>query len=907
MKRRVNFAKTLLSVTLCLMLVLGCMPAVVSADTPTVVDNFADLQTAMKTSGTVTLTQNVTAPVANGLLTVPNGATVVLNLGDKTVTAAEGRNFIISVEEGGALTIAATTGGIINNNEYGYSLYNMGTIVINGGEYVGEFRNGAYTNTDASATINAGTFKACPEDYYSIANCAEMVINDATVNDWISTSGGFTMNDGKVENFAAVSADQSVPPVSTVIAGGEIQSMSVYSDNGAVTANNVEITGGTVEELDVTVETGASVQNQLEIGGGASFGFDLSAPEYADYVAASHTTSSYKDGDGTTKYLVVSAGNVAKNSATSQGYADLQTAVNEAQAGEQIVLLGDVVLHQPLTVTKSITLNGDGHSIVYDGTDRAIEIPNSATEELEVQISTLTVIAPHAQRGINYNDDGEFSLSEVTVKGTDTNPPTYAVNLPGKSSGANVTIEDCDLTGNIALNVWGKNAAVTATDTAFTSIDKATYEDYAAIVLNNDGVTSAENTDITVTGGSITALNENGDPSNATINATATGTITVSNTTVVNGVSVKNVAVVRYDNGTAYGFTDLQEAIAKAIEDGRAVDLLANVTASEIITIDGAVTINGNGFTLTSSAGRAINVDTTEEVVINDLTILGITGCERGINVINKAGLTQLNNVTISGESHYAVHIATSAGAAEVEINDSSLTGYAAIAVYGEGASVTVIDSLLVGINAWADNGSNDFSTVAVGADDVTVSVTGDSKITAESTEGKAQQSIFGSIAESSSNAQIVLDAELETKGTAVIVGFDPADDISLAVRSEYADELLAEGFATQSYAGAQGLVGLDNDKTVYTVTYKVGDDTVATFNVVEGEDVANVPTIPAKDGYTAAWDHDGKNVTGDLVINAVYTVPPLGDRATMTWITLFFVGLIGLVACTKKRSVVVR
>ncbi len=60
-----------------------------------------------------------------------------------------------------------------------------------------------------------------------------------------------------------------------------------------------------------------------------------------------------------------------------------------------------------------------------------------------------------------------------------------------------------------------------------------------------------------------------------------------------------------------------------------------------------------------------------------------------------------------------------------------------------------------------------------------------------------------------------------------------------------------------------------------YTVTFKVDGNTVDTQTVGYGKD-ATLPTIPTKDGYTQTaptWDKDGKNITADTVINAVYAI----------------------------------
>ncbi len=60
-----------------------------------------------------------------------------------------------------------------------------------------------------------------------------------------------------------------------------------------------------------------------------------------------------------------------------------------------------------------------------------------------------------------------------------------------------------------------------------------------------------------------------------------------------------------------------------------------------------------------------------------------------------------------------------------------------------------------------------------------------------------------------------------------------------------------------------------------YTVTFKIDGEAVGTETVGHGKD-ATAPAIPEKEGYTQTaptWDKDGKNITADTEINAVYTI----------------------------------
>ncbi len=60
-----------------------------------------------------------------------------------------------------------------------------------------------------------------------------------------------------------------------------------------------------------------------------------------------------------------------------------------------------------------------------------------------------------------------------------------------------------------------------------------------------------------------------------------------------------------------------------------------------------------------------------------------------------------------------------------------------------------------------------------------------------------------------------------------------------------------------------------------YTVTYKA-DGEISWTEMVEYGGDATLPTVPAKDGYVGKWDSDGKNISDDTTISAVYTALPI-------------------------------
>ena len=123
-----------------------------------------------------------------------------------------------------------------------------------------------------------------------------------------------------------------------------------------------------------------------------------------------------------------------------------------------------------------------------------------------------------------------------------------------------------------------------------------------------------------------------------------------------------------------------------------------------------------------------------------------------------------------------------------------------------------------------------------------------------------------------------------------------------------YTDEQLTQAFdydtpVTQDIR----LYGKWTHRT-YTVTYVADGKIVETVTVAHGED-AVAPELPEKEGYTAAWDLDGKNITADTTITAVYTEssPQTGDSdMTVCFVALMLCAgcLIAFTLMHKKRIV---
>ncbi len=281
---------------------------------------------------------------------------------------------------------------------------------------------------------------------------------------------------------------------------------------------------------------------------------------------------------------------------------------NVLENGGTYVFTADMRADQiKITATAPVVLDGNGYTFTYTGTDRAIEIPSNATEA-DVTIKNLNIAfgASYCQRGINFNvTNGTLTIDNVKVSSENGGYATYAINLPGSSDNSTVTINNSYLRGNIALNVWGENMTINATNTEFVSADDAEVENYAAISVNNDGAGNcAEGTIVDITGGRIVALDEDGNNSYAVRNSTMTGVVDISESTEVIGTISNPVVAVIYEGyNEFYTFLTLQEAIDKVCEDNNgSVRLIKDIELSETATIpaEETIVIDLNGHKITT-------------------------------------------------------------------------------------------------------------------------------------------------------------------------------------------------------------------------------------------------------------------------------------------------------------------
>ena len=137
-----------------------------------------------------------------------------------------------------------------------------------------------------------------------------------------------------------------------------------------------------------------------------------------------------------------------------------------------------------------------------------------------------------------------------------------------------------------------------------------------------------------------------------------------------------------------------------AIEDGKDVILtndinLDNMTRAAIeagVQIYKDVTIDGNGFSISTSAKRGIQIIDAQDVTIKNLT-LNAPKSERGIQLQGNGHLT-ISNVEVTA-ANYALNLPSSAANAKATIKDSYFKGLNVINVWGENAVVEIENTTL--------------------------------------------------------------------------------------------------------------------------------------------------------------------------------------------------------------------
>ncbi|MBR5865124.1 MAG: hypothetical protein IKY89_02510, partial [Alistipes sp.] len=190
--------------------------------------------------------------------------------------------------------------------------------------------------------------------------------------------------------------------------------------------------------------------------------------------------------------------------------------------------------------------------------------------------------------------------------------------------------------------------------------------------------------------------------------------------------------------------------VEAALLAGQNVTLTADInldeleqTRSEIhhgLQIDQDFVLDGNGFTISSTAKRAILMEQGANVVLKNFT-LNATG-ERGIQMQGEGHNVTIENV-VATSANYTVYLTGTSANSKVVVKNCDLTGLNTINVWGENHEVTVENSKITTIDNSAAEG---YAPVYNVADNTTVYVNGgEVVITGEHAEDTVAGVINGS------------------------------------------------------------------------------------------------------------------------------------------------------------------
>ena len=244
--------------------------------------------------------------------------------------------------------------------------------------------------------------------------------------------------------------------------------------------------------------------------------------------------------------------------------------------GGEVALGADVTFSEIVTVAADTVIYGNGKTLTSTA-GRAINVDGDAT----VTIKDLTIECT-GERAINVIN----GAANVTIENVTATAANYAVMVATSAAGANVTVNNCDLTGLNVVNIAAPNATVNVNNCSLVCNDNSAVESYAAVCT----YPTAANTTIVVAGCDIEVT---GDSMKA-FNSCATATITIAGSTEE---ILSAVAYIDYHTGYSYAFTTIAKAINKAV-DGDVITVLAD-TVIDTTTFNKTVTIDTNGYNVT--------------------------------------------------------------------------------------------------------------------------------------------------------------------------------------------------------------------------------------------------------------------------------------------------------------------
>lgn len=297
---------------------------------------------------------------------------------------------------------------------------------------------------------------------------------------------------------------------------------------------------------------------------------------------------------------------------------------------------------------------------------------------------------------------------------------------------------------------------------------------------------------------------------------------------------------------------DSAAELAAAVAEGGEIRLTQDINldttraAEAGLVLNKDVVIDGNGYALTTSAVRAIQIIDAKNVTIKNLTLNA--GGERGIQLQTEGQNLVVENVKATA-ANYTLNLTGNCKNATVVVNNSYLKGLNTVNVWGEGNTVTINNTTL----ACEDNTSTEsYALVCVNAANNYVTVNGgEVVITGTNTNGTTGGCI------SADGGEITFNG---TQGNCTVKGHA----FAINYANGYAYTFPTFEDALEKAVAGETIVVLQNVTTDTTlkVTKKITLDLNGkTINVTN-------PGVNYTDGITATTGAD-LTITGNGIVSA--------------------------------------
>ena len=298
------------------------------------------------------------------------------------------------------------------------------------------------------------------------------------------------------------------------------------------------------------------------------------------------------------------------------------------------------------------------------------------------------------------------------------NTVTTLTAAPSKNSNVVVKVEQTAVVTNLNAqyqdNGTGTNDTIDIINDGTISNPQLT----ASATLESSGTTTT-NVKVTSsadasTGDVTVAESDSAKLNGAVVTVTEDGTTTTSK---ASGTTIEKIeGVARIGN---VGYSTIQEAI-DAANSGDTVVLLSDSTVTAFIAVNKSLTLDGAGFTVNTSASRALRIgESNVDVTIKNVKFVGTSKVERVIQVDgNKEGVKLTINNVEGNCTYYAVNICNGVWV-DLNITNSKFTGWGALNLWSNNYNVYVSNCELYGLNdkGYNADGWNDFGTVILEGD----------------------------------------------------------------------------------------------------------------------------------------------------------------------------------------------